>query len=558
MTAPARVTPTRSVLRSYAPIGAAVLAFLVMSSTVEPLPRARLTRNAGPQESAVGSSGPIQEGAPGTGGSVDTATGGAAGSAGQAAVGATGPVRGRGYVPPGAQPCADRALQVQGDPYSPPCYAFTGNNGGGATRGVTKDEIVVTVRQLEGPSAAEIFADISGERVNDSPEAAMDTVKAYSEYFQKRFNFYGRKLRVEFFKGQGSGSEELLGGGREKALADAVKASKEHGAFADISGITIPYADALSRQQVVNFGSPYPSRKWFVERRPYSWSLFPDGTNVVEASVAWITARLVGQKTAEYAGPAYKGQPRKYAVIAPENAEYQESVNQYITKVQGAGFNIAMNLKYKLDINSMPNQASNIIAQVKDAGITSLICACDPVMLALGLTAKANEQDYEPEWITAGLAFVEQDLVAQLIDDDQWKRAFGIAYNAQPEPLTRSFPYAAYKSQRPNDEPAFGFEEIYYQMYLLAIGVHMAGPNLTPQTFETGMFAYPGGSGPRGSWGFGEGDYTPMDDFREIWWSPTRISSQNNKPGAWVQLNAGARYFPGTVPRGRPPFFEQG
>ena len=58
---------------------------------------------------------------------------------------------------------------------------------------------------------------------------------------------------------------------------------------------------------------------------------------------------------------------------------------------------------------------------------------------------------------------------------------------------------------RPNDEPAFGVEEIYYQMYLLAIGIQMAGPNLTPQTFEAGMFAYPGGSGPRGLWGFGAG-----------------------------------------------------
>ena len=71
-------------------------------------------------------------------------------------------------------------------------------------------------------------------------------------------------------------------------------------------------------QTIVNFVAPYPSRNWFVTRRPYSWSLFPDGTNVVEASVSWITSRLNTQKTAEYAGPAYKGKPRKYAVVAPD------------------------------------------------------------------------------------------------------------------------------------------------------------------------------------------------------------------------------------------------
>ncbi len=174
-------------------------------------------------------------------------------------------------------------------------------------------------------------------------------------------------------------------------------------------------------------------------------------------------------------------------------------------------------------------------------------------MLAIGLTPKANEQGYEPEWITAGLAFVEQDIVAQLIDKNQWKHSFGIAYNAESEPIGRSFPHAAYKTQRPNDEPAFGVEEIYYQLYMLAIGIQMAGPNLTPESFEAGMFAYPGGSGPRGGWGFGPGDYTPMDDFREIWWDTNRISPQNNKPGAWVQLNNGARYRKGTVPKARRP-----
>jgi hypothetical protein len=215
-------------------------------------------------------------------------------------------------------------------------------------------------------------------------------------------------------------------------------------------------------------------------------------------------------------------------------------------------------MKYKLDISSMPNQASNIIAQLKDRGVTSVICACDPVMLALGMTPKANEQSYEPEWITSGLAFVDQDIVSQLIDQRQWAHAFGIAYNAESEPQGRSYPYAAYKQMRPDDEPAFGVEEIYYQMYLLAIGLQMAGPNLTPQTFEAGMFGYPGGTGPRGLWGFGEGDYTPTDDFREIWWDPDRISGQNNEPGAWVQLNGGARWTPTRPPTGPAGYFKEG
>src|SRR3546814_14449853 len=134
----------------------------------------------------------------------------------------------------------------------------------------------------------------------------------------------------------------------------------------------------------------------------------------------------------------------------------------------------------------MPNQASNIIAQLKDNGITTVLCGCDPVMLALGMTPKANEQNYEPEWLTSGLAFVEQDIVSQLIDQKQWSRAFGIAYNAESEPIGASFPYAAYKQMRPGDEPSFGVAAPSSQLYILALGLQMPGPNLPPDRKSAG------------------------------------------------------------------------
>ncbi len=548
-----RPPSTRRLLRSYGPLAAVAVAFLLMAATVPAesrdhqayaggvtVPTVIADPGTGGPGTTVGSAGPGGGPGGGDGSGRPSGDGGASGGAG--AVG----------------PCTDRTLQVPGDPYSPPCYAFSGDNGGATHQGVTKDAITITIRTLEGPSAAEIFADISGQSVNDSPEAVTDTVLALGEYFSQRFQLYGRRLDIKFFRGEGSGASELLGGGKEKALADAVRAAKEFGAFADLSGLTIPYADALARQGVVNFGAPYPSREWFVARRPFAWSLFPDGTNVVEAGAAALKSRFPPGSNVEYAGPALNGQQRHFAVVAPENAEYQESVQAYLARADAMGIDIELNMRYKLDISSMPNQASNIIAQMKDKGITTVICACDPVMLALGLTPKANEQSYEPEWVTSGLAFVDQDIVAQLIDAKQWSHAFGIAYNAESEPQGRSFPYAAYKQMRPDDEPAFGVEEIYYQMYMLALGLQMAGPNLTPQTFEAGMFAYPGGTGPRGLWGFGEGDYTPTDDFREIWWDPNRISGQNNEPGAWVQLNGGRRYTPEHPPTGPAGFFKEG
>ncbi|MDQ2648911.1 MAG: ABC transporter substrate-binding protein, partial [Actinomycetota bacterium] len=457
-----------------------------------------------------------------------------------------------GAVAPAAG-CPDRAVQVPGDPYSPPCVAFSGANGGATSRGVTDKEIVVSVRQLEGPTAGEIFADLSGQPVISSPAAVQDTMVALAEYFSSRFQFYGRKLKLEFYKGQGSGSSELLGAGQDRALADAVRVAEEIGAFADISGITTPYANALSRQKVVNIGAPYPAKEWYQDRRPYAWSPFPDGTTVVDSLASWLQARMAGSPTVEFAGPELNGKPRVFGVVGPENPEYESSGDRFGSQLEG--LDVAIGLNYRLDIASMPNQASNIIAQLKDAGVTTVVCACDPVMSALGMAPKAEEQGYHPEWITGGLAFVEQDLVAQLIDGSQWQRAFGLAFNAAPEPIGRSYPRSAYKTVRPGGEPAFGFEELYYQMYQLAIGIQMAGPELTPEAFERGMFAYPGATGPRGTWHFGPGDYTSVDDFREIWWDPKRISVQNSRPGAWVEINGGARWSIARPPSGPAPFF---
>ena len=551
-----RRSPTTKVARAYGPLALTAVAFLLMVAAISPATR-RTDRalTAG----AVAGGVPVAPGAAVDG--TDPAAGGAEGGGGGGGAsggGAGGTVTGGGGAGGGVQACTDRAQQVSGDPYSPPCTTFSGDNGGNTYRGVTSTDVVIAVRELEGPTAGEIFAQLSGQQVITSREALENTVLALAEYFSQRFDFYGRKIKIVFYKGTGIGASELLGGGKEAALADATRVAQEIGAFADVSGITLPYADALFQQGVVNLGAPYPSRQWFVDRRPYSWSIFPDGTNVVESASALLLARQPPGSTAEYTGAALQGKPRVYGIVAPENKEYQESVARYLDILGNAGITPRLNLKYKLDVSSMPNQASNVIAQLKDAGVTTVICGCDPVMLALGLTPKANEQDYQPEWLTSGLAFVDQDIVSQLIDTRQWSRAYGLAYNAESEPQGRSFPYAAYKQIRPSDEPAFGVEELYYQLYMLAVGLQMAGPNLTPDTFEAGMFAYPGGQGPRGLWHFGPGDYTSTDDFREIWWDPNRLSGQNNRPGAWVQLNGGARETSGTLRPGPAAYFKEG
>jgi hypothetical protein len=87
-------------------------------------------------------------------------------------------------------------------------------------------------------------------------------------------------------------------------------------------------------------------------------------------------------------------------------------------------------------------------------------------------------------------------------------------------------------------------------MYLVAIGVQHAGPQLTPETFERGMYAWPGGSGPAGTWKFTPGRYTPTQDAREIYWDRNAVSPQNKEKGSYVETMPGKRFRPRDWPAG--------
>lgn len=532
-------------LRGYGPLLAAALLFLLMATFVPTVDREVVTASGtgsglGPGEAGVAD---VLGDATGAGGDAAAAGGGAGGTA----------AGGKAALPPGVKSgCPDRPKQVPNDPYSPPCVTFSGYNGGATSRGVTADKIVIAARVLNEPGFQQALADVAGAQISDTPEDVKRTVLGMVDYFNRRFQFYGRKIDVRFYDGKGSSTTELLGGGQEEAEADATTVAEEIKAFGDMTAGTAPYHDGLTRRKVVAFGAPYMSREWMTARRPYSWSIATD-CSIVTESVAEFGAKRLAKRKAEFAGPAYQQQTRRFGLIAPENPWYQECVDAGVKISNQAGNPPSERIKYKLDLGSMSNQATNIIAKLKSANITSVVCGCDPVF-PIFLTQKAQEQGYEPEWIVTGTALTDQDIVGQLYDQDQWKRAFGISYLGSPQPLRGSDGYFAYKSVR-SDEPAFIVDIIYYQLYMIALGIQLAGPDLTPASFERGMFSYPGGAGRVGTWGFGPRQYTPTQDFREIWWNPEAISSQNGKKGAYIEVDGGKRWKPGTLPNSDPKIF---
>jgi hypothetical protein len=443
--------------------------------------------------------------------------------------------------------CANRKAQVPNDPYSPPCIAFSGDNGGDTYRGVAPTEITLSARIAGLPDFSAAPSD-SGPAASFSvkPEEIKRTLEGLAEYYNSRFQFYGRKLKVVFYDGKGNFNTELQGGGQEQVEADAVKAAEEIKAFAEILAISAPYSDALARRGVLSFGAPFMSQEWLKARRPYAWSPTTDCTFIQQSVSDYVNKRLAG-KPAKYAGGDLKGKPRTTAILAPENPWYQECVEAGEKVAKAAGHPNRARIAYKLDFNTLSNQAASIVAKLKSEKITSVICGCDAA-LPLFLTSKAQEQGYSPEWIITGAGFTDIDVVGQLYHQDQWSHSLGLSFIGPPQPLRATTGYNAFKAVRPNEEPSQLVDLLYYNMYLVAIGVQHAGPQLTPDTFERGMYAWPGGSGPAGTWKFTPGRYTPTQDAREIYWDRNSVSPQNKEKGSYVETMPGKRFRPGDWP----------
>ena len=326
--------------------------------------------------------------------------------------------------------------------------------------------------------------------------------------------------------------------------------AEEIKAFAELNGFTAPFGDALARRGVVSFGAPYMSAEWLAARRPYIWSPATDCTFIQETVSDYVNKKLA-RRPAAFAGGALKGKTRTIAVIAPENPWYQQCVDAGERVARAAGNPNQDRIAYKLDFNTLSNQAASVIAKLRSENITTVICGCDPAF-PIFLTSKAQEQGYQPEWIVTGAAFVDLDVLGQLYQQDQWSHAFGVSFLGPLEPLRGTLGYHAFKIARPNEEPSPLVDILYYQMYLLSLGVQMAGPTLTPETLERGMYAYPGGTGPVGTWKFTPGRYTPTQDAREIYWDRNRTSPQNGDKGSYAQTEPGKRYRPGQWSTGDP------
>lgn len=454
--------------------------------------------------------------------------------------------------------------QVTGDPYSPPCVSFSGSNGGATSKGVTASQIVVSYRKTtdDVSSTDAAIQQLAGKynkaEFSDTDADIERTLGDLVTYFNAHFQFYGRKIVLHEYQGQGSLATEITNGGQANANADGLTVANSVKAFADISALTQPYAEALSNNGVVNIGSPYMSQQWYQQHAPYAYSFFPNCTDLGDEGGQVIVKQMLNQKVTWAGTGVADGQTRRWAVLAPDNPVYQSCASQVTQAMDRAGHPPVANLTYTLDLSQLSQEASSIEQQIVNDKITTVACGCDPITL-IYLTGDLDNSNYEPEFANIGAAFTDEDLLAQLMDQSSWAHAAGETNNGTIPPYGGSLGYFAAKSVDPSHAPARTVDTLYEDLYILALGIQGAGPDLTPQNFEKGLWSYRGGNGEYGPWSFtdnGTGTWTPQHQFRYEWWNPNATSSFNGEKGSWV---VGTQWYGvSDVPSGPPPVFPNG
>lgn len=546
-------------LRGYAPLLLLVLAIVMTTLLVPSVSREENVVTVKESVPAVAQAG----GAGGTAASTGTSTPAASGALPRSGQGSAATSQSTGNssashgsaVTAGATTCPNKPLQVPGDPYSTPCFAFSGTNGGATSPGVTASTITLSYRiAADTSSTTQSLSSLGGASVATSVADTERTINGLVSYFNSRFQFYGRKLKVNYFNGQGSVTNELQGEGQAQATADATTVAQQIHAFADMTGSTQPYSDALAQQHVVNCCSSYESTQAMQSEAPYAWGPATSCNSLVQAVMGMVDGELANHPAGD-AGGSLKGQPRKFAIISPQSGGDTSCSDEALGLAKQAGVTISDDLTYTLNLSTLTQQDDNIVAKLANDQITTVILLSDPIS-PLFLTERAAQQNYVPEWISTGVAGMDVDSIAQLYDQSEWSHAFGVSTNGAQAGSQANLGYFAYKSVN-SDEPATTVvDTLYYTLDLLAIGIEMAGPDLTPATFQQGMRAYPGSqAGAKnaefGTWAFPPGDFNASQGAFLEYWNPNQTSIVDGKPGAYVAMSP--NYPFGQIPSGAPP-----
>ena len=519
-----------------------------------------------------GAAGP-EGGAAGGAGGAAGAAGGAAGAAGSSGRIASGGGGGPTKVAVGRGPnCRPDGRQKGVSTYLPPCVEFSGDNGGETARGVTREKIKVARYLLAIDPATRAI--LVNARLADEDPVVNRAYEALRRYTNQHVETYGREIEYVDVRARGNDTDE------EAMKADAVKIAQEIKAFAVMEGnpsAPIPnvFAREAAAQGLICICTTSLTDDFYTENKPYIFSSLPTITEYGMHTAEYIAKRLNG-KPAKWAGDdkfppqQMRSKQRKFGLIYLEgnegkvDPEGKRARDDLVRELKRYGISLAVEVGYLYDPGRNQVDMTNMIAALKRAGATTIILYVDPLSPAL-ITQEASRQQYYPEWFIAGTGLSDTTAAGRIYDQTQWSQAFGISpLWITWQTVARSNGYREFHHGMPGMRP--GDEGVLINIYraypqLLGIGIQMAGPNLTPDSFARGMFNYPrtGGKPAAPLVYFNRQFPTAIKDMIEIWYNgsgsgPDERGEQGR--GLIMKADMGRRYQVGQWPQADPRAFD--
>lgn len=452
--------------------------------------------------------------------------------------------------------------------YAPPCVAaFSGDNGGSTYQGVTDETIKVVYFQAETDPAVDAALTAAG--ANNTPAEQEATMRDYVEYFNANYETYGRKVELVVKQGSGDTEDDAVG------RADALAIATEDKAFAVFgSPVSNKFVEELAAHGVLCICTTSQPQELYERLAPYiGYTTLMSSTQGYIHRAEYVGKRLNG-RVAKFAGTSdavpLSTNQRKFGLLwyeTPEHA-YAQGINFFVKELKEKyNITLAENLSFPSDYAQVSERARPLIQRLKSAGVTSVIFSGDPISPAI-FTKEATRQLYFPEWIITGSALTDTTLFARTFDQQQWDKAFGVSFLTARIPKEQANAYKLHVWQFGRPPTAANQYAIVYALpFAFFTGVHLAGPNLTVQSWQAGLFSYPlTGAGRKtsastsfgnhGVWPFV--DYTNLDDVTEIWWDPQATGEDevgNQGVGMYRYVDGGVRYLPGQHPSTDPKAF---
>lgn len=467
---------------------------------------------------------------------------------------------------PSSLRCVGNPPRQTEDPMSPPCVPyFMGDNGGSTARGITAHEIRVVVTFDRGSYADEETPE-AGIYDVDRPlgpscrkhipavlgrcdHLLVRNVRAYSTYFNSRFQTYGR--RVHFYALFTDAPDA-----RSRRL-DAAEILETVQPFAVLDeavfyGHNDEFVSALSARGMMVFSSPYPlADSIYASNDPLAWNFWADARTRADLYSSFVCRTVAPFPVAHTLDPDLVGTPRRFglyyssgasdptapALVARVKDGLRACDASWIAEATFPGG------RFAVDGRDTSMEQSAAVATFRDAGVTTVLWLGG---VDTRFTHLAAADGYLPEIVFAGDGDLESQAVSHFQHPLVWRNAWGTTDRIRADRREDTPEYQAYLEGDPNpgEDDAIMGARLYRGQFLLFSAIQLAGPLLKPVRVARALRSLPKAES-RGAYDaacfFGTDSHSCVKDAMQIWWDPAGRTSNSTTPGCFRMARGGLR-----------------